>query len=357
MKIDPIQLIKDLSNANGISGFEDEVIEIARKYMMDTASVEEDKLRNLYFHRKENTGNRPVVMIDGHSDELGFMIQSIQANGALKFVPVGGWQPQAVMGHKVRIRNAEGEYITGVVAAKPPHFMRPEERDQLVKIEDMIIDVGATSKADAVNNFRIDPGAPVVPDVQFQYDNENDLMIGKAFDCRIGCAAVIETIMKLKSVSIDVDVVGTLSSQEEVGLRGARVSSRKTEPDIAIIFEGTPADDLFKDEYAAQGRLKYGPQIRHIDRSMISNPRFVKFARDIAKEKKIKFQDAVRRSGGTNGSAVNLSGHGIPTIVIGIPVRYIHSHYGFAAMKDFSEAVEWCCEIIKQLDLKLIEGF
>ena len=103
MKIDSIQLIKDLSNASGISGFEDEVLEMARTYMKDSASVEEDKIRNLYFHRKENTGNRPVVMIDGHSDELGFMIQSIQPNGALKFLPVGGWQPQAVMGHKVRV--------------------------------------------------------------------------------------------------------------------------------------------------------------------------------------------------------------------------------------------------------------
>ena len=103
MKIDSIQLIKDLSNASGISGFEDDVLDVARKYMKDMASVEEDKIRNLYFHRKENTGNRPVVMIDGHSDELGFMIQSIQPNGALKFLPVGGWQPQAVMGHKVRV--------------------------------------------------------------------------------------------------------------------------------------------------------------------------------------------------------------------------------------------------------------
>ena len=357
MKIDSIQLIKDLSNASGISGFEDDVLDVARKYMKDMASVEEDKIRNLYFHRKENTGNRPVVMIDGHSDELGFMIQSIQPNGALKFLPVGGWQPQAVMGHKVRVRNMKGNYITGIVAAKPPHFMRPEERDQLVKIEDMIIDVGATSKDDAVNNFRIEAGAPAVPDVRFQYDEENDLMVGKAFDCRIGCAAVIETIMRLDGESIPVDVVGTLSSQEEVGLRGARVSSRKTEPDVAIIFEGTPADDLFKDEHAAQGRMKFGPQIRHIDRSMISNPRFVKFARDIAKKMGIKFQDAVRRSGGTNGSAVNLSGHGIPTIVIGIPVRYIHSHYGFAATEDYSGAVEWCCQIIKQLDLTAIDGF
>ena len=357
MKIDSIQLIKDLSNASGISGFEDEVLDVAVKYMKGVASVEEDKIRNLYFNRKENTGNRPVVMIDGHSDELGFMIQSIQSNGALKFLPVGGWQPQAVMGHKVRVRNTEGSYITGIVAAKPPHFMRPEERDQLVKIEDMIIDVGATSKDDVVNHFRIETGAPVVPDVRFQYDAENDVMMGKAFDCRIGCAAVIESIMRLEGESIQVDMVGTLSSQEEVGLRGARVSSRKTEPDVAIIFEGTPADDLFKDEHEAQGRMKFGPQIRHIDRSMISNPRFVKFARDIAKKMGIKFQDAVRRSGGTNGSAVNLSGHGIPTIVIGIPVRYIHSHYGIAAMADYSKAVEWCCEIIRHLNPAAIDRF
>ncbi|NNG00083.1 MAG: M20/M25/M40 family metallo-hydrolase [Desulfobacteraceae bacterium] len=357
MSAKSIRMIEALSNANGISGFEDEVISIARKHASKSISIKEDKLRNLYLHRKKNSGKKPVVMVDGHSDEVGFMIQRIEPNGALRFLAIGGWQPQVVMGQKVRIRNFNGEYVPGVVAAKPPHFMKPEEKNKLIDIPDMIIDVGAGSAEEVAKQFYIKPGAPVVPDVTFSMNADTGIMLGKAFDCRLGCAAVLDTLNSLAGKDLKVDLVGTFSAQEEVGLRGAKVSARTAAPDVAIIFEGTPSDDFFVGTDATQGALRKGPQIRHRDNSMITNPRFVRYARQIAENRKIPFQDAVRESGGTNGGMVNLSNQGIPVIVLGVPVRYVHSHYGFAAIDDYKGAVRWACEIITSLDKKIIAGF
>ncbi len=352
-----LEFARTLSNAYGVSGFEDDVLKLARGFLASAIDIEEDKLRNLYLRTSGNTGKRPVVMVDGHSDEVGFMIQSINKNGTMKFIPIGGWSAQVVMGQRVRVRNRNGTFLPAIVAAKPPHFIKAGDKNKLIDIADMFIDVGALSKAEACDDYGIEPGAPVVPDTTFAFDEKRGMMMGKAFDCRLGCAAVIDTLNRLEGLQLNVDVVGTLSSQEELGLRGAQVAARRVDPDVAIILEGTPADDVFKDDDAAQSALKKGPQIRHRDNSMMANPRFVAFAREVAKNAGIPFQDAVRDSGGTNGGMVTLAGRGVPVVVLGIPVRYIHAPYGLAAIDDLQWAVAWACEIIRKLDELAIKEF
>ena len=356
MDINTIKLIEDLSNANGISGFEDEVLEVIRNYGKDFLDIKEDSTRNLFLYRKNHDGNKPVIMLDGHSDEIGFMVQSIKTNGTIKFLAIGGWFSQNVSAHKVRIKNSEGKYITGVVASKPPHFMTQKERTSIVEIIDMVIDVGASSRDEVIEKYKIEPGAPIVPDVDFSFNNENDIMLGKAFDNRLGCACVIEILAKLENEDLPVDIVGAISAQEEVGTRGAAITSKVINPDIAIVFEGTPADDTFRDKYESQGALNKGPQIRHRDVSMIANPRLTKFARDIAKTKNIPFQDAVRSGGGTDAGKIHLSNYGVPTLVMGVPVRYAHTHYGFSSIKDFNDCIKWSVEIIKNVNTDLIKG-
>lgn len=352
--IDSIKLLTDLSNANGISGFEDEVLEVIKGDTKDLFNVKEDSFRNMYLYPKDYSGKKPIVMLDGHSDEVGFMVKSIKRNGTVSFIPIGGWYSQNVSAHKVKIRNSEGKYISGIISSKPPHFMTSKERNSIIEIEDMVIDVGASSFDEIVNNYKIEPGAPIIPDVEFSYDKENDIMLGKAFDNRLGCGCAIETLINLKDDNLDVDIVGSISAQEEVGTRGAAISSRFIKPDVAIVFEGTPADDTFRDEYESQSRLKKGPQIRHRDSSMIANPRFVKFAREIAKKFNIPFQDAVRLSGGTDGGKISISNYGVPTIVIGVPVRYAHTHYGISSYNDYKLAIKWAAEIIRNLNNDII---
>ncbi len=352
-----IQLIQALSEAPGASGFEDEVIGVAKTYIGNDAKLTEDRIRNLFLHKDPAGKNRPKVMLDAHSDEVGFMIQSINTNGSLKFIPLGGWNPQTVGAHAVKIRNADGEWIRGIVASKPTHFLTPEERKMPASLSRMVIDVGATSKKEVVENFNIQIGAPVVPEVTFSHDEKNDLIIGKAFDDRLGCAAPLTVMKDLILKDLDVDVFGVLSTQEELGLRGVKVSVSKTNPDVAIALEGTPADDTFNSSDFIQAGLKKGPQIRHMDSSVLCNPRFVKFAIDIAKKNNLTFQEAVRSSGGNNAAVITLHDRGIPTIVLGVPVRYIHSHHCIATVFDFENTVKWCKEILKALNRDIIEGF
>jgi putative aminopeptidase FrvX len=352
-----LQIIEKLSNAPGVSGFEDQVIQISKDYIENSYDFDEDRIRNLFFHRNPLKKGLPKVMLDAHSDEVGFMVQSINNSGTLKFLPLGGWNPQSLSAHVVRIRNTNGDWIKGVVASKPTHFMTPDEINKPLKISSMVIDVGATSKAEVVEKFNIKIGAPVVPDAKFSHDEKNDLIFGKAFDDRLGCAALLEVMKHKIKKDLALDVYGVLSSQEEIGLRGVNVSVKKVNPDIAIVLEGTPADDTFNSNDFIQAGLRKGPQIRHMDSSVLSNPRFVQFAIDIAKKNNIKFQEAVRSGGGNNGSVITLHERSVPTITLGIPVRYIHSHNCIATMEDYNNMVKWCSEILNNLNKDIIESF
>lgn len=352
-----IKMIKELSNANGVSGFEDEVLTIARKYINEEYNVVEDHLRNLYFVNTRNELNKPSILLDAHSDEVGFIVQAIKPNGTMVFLPLGGWVDNTVPASKVRVRNSEGKYISGIIAAKPPHFMANRDNPECIKMNEMVLDVGACSKDEVIHKFKIQIGAPIVPDVECSYDEENDLFLGKAFDCRIGCAAALETMHRLQNETLDINVLATLSSQEEVGERGMNLVTKTISPDIAIVFEGCPADDTFQEEWMIQSALRKGPMLRHFDKSMITNPRFQRFALNLAKEKNIPCQESVRSGGGTNGAMLHMANRGTPAIVIGIPVRYIHSHHGFSTYEDFNNAVELACAIVKTLNQEIIDEF
>lgn len=356
---DTIGLIRDLSNAFGPSGFEDGAIAAARGHVGTMASIDEDCLRNLYLYSDSNRGDRPVFMLDAHSDEVGFMIHSVRPNGTLRFVALGGWNVNALPSTKVLVRNRDGQLIPGIIASKPVHFMTAAERGKssAIEIRDLSIDIGATSDREAVEEYGIRIGEPVVPDVAFWYDEKHGIMTGKAFDCRIGCAALIETMRRLSQDSLEVDVAGVLSSQEEVGERGIRVAVNKVKPQIALCFEGCPADDTFTEPYAIQTALKKGPMLRFMDCSVICSPRYQRYALDLAEKLQIPVQASVREGGGNNGALIHNSLDGIPVIVVGIPVRYIHSPCGIASICDFEAAVSLAVSIIRSMDRNLIDSF
>lgn len=353
-----IELIKKLSDANGVSGFEDEVAELAKKEIGNDYHTEEDKIRNLYINNiPKEKRTKPVIMLDAHSDEVGFMVQSIEPNGLLKFITLGGWSNQQIPAHKVKVQNSEGEYVEGIVSSIPPHFTSKAEAGKVTDIKDMFIDVGTTSYEETVNDFKIEIGAPVIPDVECTFNEKSKMFLGKAFDDRVGCAVIIDVMKQLKGKNLSADITGVLSSQEEEGCRGAVVAVQKVMPDLAIVLEGPPADDNFRGEFRSQGALRKGVQVRHIDPTMIANPRLVKFIKKIAKENNIKIQETVRESGGTNASKIHLENGGIPTIVLGIPVRYTHSHYGFISYDDYLETVKLVKAIAENITKDIIDSF
>lgn len=356
-KIQNLKMIGDISNANGAPGFEDEVVKVLRGYAEGLGELKEDSLRNFYIYRKENRGGRPVVQLDAHSDEVAFMVQAIKPNGTLQIIPLGGWVTSNIPAHKVWVRNADGEYIPGIVASKPPHYMTEAERKAPLEISSLSVDVGAVSMEDAVQNYHIRIGEPIVPDVTFRYDEAHDLMVGKSFDCRLGCAQILAALKELAGEELNVDLVGACASQEEVGTRGSVITSRVIHPDLAIVFEGCPADDTCVEPYMVQTAIKKGPMLRHIDARMITNPRYQRYALDMAAKKGIPVQDAVRSAGSTNGASIHLSGEGVPTIVIGIPVRYAHTHYGISSYADFENGVKLACEILRDMNEEKIKSF
>ena len=351
-----ISLIKELSEAPGVPGFEEEVVKIIRKNGEGLGHWSEDAMRNLYLRRTGNEG-KPVLMLDAHSDEVGFMVKAIRPNGCLDFITLGGWVASNVPAHRVLVRNMQGKWLPGIIASKPPHFISEAERKQPPEISDMVIDMGASSDREIREDCQISIAAPVIPDVSFEYLEDRDLMIGKAFDDRLGCAAIISVFRELSSSSLSVNMIGAFASQEEVGLRGATVSAQTVKPDIAIAFEGSPADDTVVESYAVQTSLKKGPMLRHIDGMMITNPRFQRFALETGRREGIPVQEAVRTGSATNGGVIHLEGKAVPVIVIGIPARYIHTHYSFASYADYENAVKLGCAVIRGLNEKLIGEF
>lgn len=352
---DNIKMIKALSNANGASGFEDEVLKVAKSYLDQRYAISEDAIRNLYIN--ESTNDKPVVLLDAHSDEVGLIVQFINPNGTISFLPLGGWVDTSLPSSKVRVLNSEGVYIPGIVAAKPPHFMKDRNHPEAISMADMVVDIGASSANEVMDDFKIKIGAPIVPDVDCTYDEKHHLFLGKAFDCRIGVAALIATMNRLADKTHAVDVQAVLTSQEEVGERGACVAAKRTKPNIAIVFEGCPADDTFMEASRIQTALGQGPMLRHFDRSMITNPRYQKFVLDLANKLSIPAQSSVRSGGGTNGAMYHTALGATPCIVMGIPVRYIHSHHGFVKYEDFENAVKLAVAIIENITADFIAEF
>ena len=353
-----VELIKILSDARGTSGFEDEVVNIARNYASAFADVEEDKLRNLYIKRRSNTGDKPLVMLDAHSDEVGFMVHSVRPNGLLRVVNLGRWTNSALPSSKVLVRNSEGEYIPGIFAAKPAHFMTAADKAKSsdIPISELSIDIGATSDTEACDRYKIRMGEPVVPASRFEFDEANGIMFGKAFDCRVGCAALLTVMEKIADMDLPCDVIGVLSSQEEVGERGCTVSVNHVKPDAAICFEGCPADDTFTESYAIQTALKKGPMFRHMDVSAICSPRLQRLVLDTAEKTHLKVQQSVREGGGNDAAVINLSNGGVSVVTAGIPVRYIHSMNCLAAYEDVETTINLSVEILKRLDAKTVDS-
>ena len=308
---------------------------------------------NVYATMPDAKGNRPVFMLDAHTDECGFMVQNVEDNGLLSIITLGGFHMTSLPAHSVIVRNSKGEKIKGIITSKPVHFLTAAQKaDNSLTIEELKVDVGASSRQEIEEDYGIHVGDPIMPDVTFSYDEKHGICSGKAFDNRLGCVCIIETMKALmkETESLVVDVVGAFASQEEVGMRGAPVTAQQVKPDLAIVFEGSPADDFYYRTGVAQGCLRKGVQIRHMDNSYVANDAFMAYAHEIADKYGIKCQDAVRRGGSTNAGKIHLTHQAVPVLVLGIPSRYVHTHYNFCAKEDIESTIKMAVEVIRGLN-------
>lgn len=341
------RMIREMSDAFGPPGFESPVGDVVRRYM-DGFDVTTDPMNNLYIPHPANQGGRMVIQLDAHLDEVALMVQSVQPNGTLSVVPLGGFVVTSLPSQLFLIRNSSGRLIRGIIASKPPHFRSARDKtDQAPAMDELVLDVGSTSRLETLEDFGIAPGDPAVPLVASDIDPATGLLFGKAFDNRLGCVAVMEVLRRLKHEELPFDLVAGLAAQEEVGMRGASVTAQRIRPDYALVFEGSPADDLYFDEATRQCALKGGVQIRHFDASYISHPKFIDLAEELARAHSIRTQHAVRRGGSTNAGTISLTGKAVPCLVLGIPSRFIHTHYNHAALEDLESCVRLAVEVLK----------
>jgi putative aminopeptidase FrvX len=234
-------LLKELTEAHGVPGYETPIRAIVRKYMKPLGDLSQDKLGSVICIQKGKT-DKPRVMLAGHMDEIGFMVRQVTKEGFIKFLPLGGWSDQVLLGQRVLIKTVTGD-VTGVIGAKPPHLLPPEERSKVVVRKDMYIDIGATGEAE-VREAGVRVGDPIVPQAGFQVLANGKTYLSKAFDDRIGVALMISALQSLKERPHPNTVCAAATVMEEVGLRGATTSVEAVQPDAAIILEADIAGDV-----------------------------------------------------------------------------------------------------------------
>ncbi|MBN1319491.1 MAG: M42 family metallopeptidase [Thermoleophilia bacterium] len=333
-------LLSSLSNAHGLSGYEDEVAALLRSEMeplVDEVTV--DKMGNVIGIR---AGDGPSVMIAAHMDEIGMMVSHIDDEGYLRAVPVGGWFDQTILSQRVLICTRDGKRIPGVVGSRPPHLMDADERKKMVKLKEMFVDCGATSAAHAAA-LGVDIGAPITIDREFRLLGDG-LVTGKALDNRAGCAMMLWAlrVLRKKKVRATIQAVGTV--QEEVGLKGARTSAYGLTPDVAIATDVTiPGDHPGVTKSESHVALGKGPCITILDaggRGVIAPRPVIRWLRETADKASLPYQLEVGNGGNTDATAINITKTGIPCSVISVATRYIHSPVEVLSLSDLEHGAE-----------------
>lgn len=347
-----LKLLKEISEVSGVPGFEEEIRKFIIERMTGLAEISRDNLGSLIC-KKSGSSDEPRIMMAGHMDEIGMMVTYITKEGFLKFQTLGGWWEQVMLAQRVAIKTSSGD-VPGLIGSKPPHILKPEERNKVTRKEQMFIDIGASSKEDA-ESMGVLPGDPVVPVSPFQQMKNPKYLMGKAWDNRVGCAIFMETIRELAGVEHPNTVYGVGTVQEEVGLRGATTSVAAVEPDIGFALEVDIAGDMpGVKEFEAPAKLGKGPSILLYDRSMVPHRKLRDFVVQTAKDANIPFQFSTMSGGSTDAGRIHVYKTGVPSIVICVPARYIHSHAGIIHKDDFDAAVALMVALAKKLDAETV---
>ncbi len=344
--VESYALLERLCNIAGVSGFEDDVRETIGglvKPLVD--DVRTDALGNLIATRRGRSGFR--LMLDAHMDEIGFMVQLIDEQGFVRFTPIGGWDPRLLPSHLLTIVTRDGRRIEGVIGTDPPHILKPADREKVIQIEEMYLDIGATSGSE-VSALGVRVGDPIVVDYSFRRLG-SDSVAGKALDDRAGCAVIVKTLEALQGIELDATVVAAFVISEERGLIGARTAAFQIEPDMAIALEATVGADVpGVIRHRQPTGLGRGPAITVADGGFIAKRRMVRALEDIAVREGIPYQFKIPPYGGTDVTAIHQSRSGVLSGVISLPCRYIHSPFSVARLSDFDSTWKLLTGFCKQ---------
>jgi len=343
------RFVAELSNAVGVSGYEQKISkQVAQEFDKYTDEIEYDALGNL-ISCKRGTGNfsELKIMLAAHMDEIGLMVTKIEEGGFLRFTPVGGVDQRTLVGQEVMVHGKAS--LQGVIGAKPPHIQSAKEVTKAYKMEDMYIDLGLTEKE---VNSQIRVGDIVSIKREF-CDLKNDRVTGKALDDRAGVLMILETLKNLTKLKHQIDVYGVATVQEEVGVRGAITSTYGIVPDIGIAIDVCHATmpGVSKEDAAELGKgpaIGFGPHV---------HPKIFKKLTEIAKELDIPYQiEPSNRPGGTDAYAIQVTRAGIPTALLSIPLRYMHTSVETASLDDIKRGARLLAHFIVEINAEFVEG-
>ena len=344
-----LNMFQTLTELQGAPGDEKRV----RKYMEEQLSPYADEMiyDNLGGVFGVKHGKGPRVMVAGHMDEVGFMVTQITDNGMIRFQTLGGWWNQVMLSQRVQVMT-DGGIIPGVIGSIPPHLLTEAQRSKPMEIKNMLIDIGADDKEDALQ-LGVKPGDSIVPICPFTPMANKKKILAKAWDNRYGCGLAIELLKEVQNETLPNELYTGATVQEEVGLRGAATAAHLIQPDIFYALDASPANDMSgsKDEF---GQLGKGALLRIFDRTMITHPGMREFILDTAETHDILYQYFISQ-GGTDAGRVHTANDGVPSAVIGICSRYIHTSSSIIHVDDYAAAKELLTNLVKTTDQSTVE--
>lgn len=339
-------LLRRLADAPGPPGFEEPV----RRIMVDAmkpyaSSIRFDGLGSII--AAQGTGG-PRIMVDAHMDELGGVIRRVTPRGLLTMQMLGGWLDQALVDQRWIILGSKGP-VRAVTGIRDIHYVPADERNRVYPRDSLFLDVGAASEAE-VRNMGIEPGDPVVPDAPFTILNGTVNYLGKGWDDRAGCAVIIEAMRRLASLPHPNQILWAVTTQEEVGLRGAHTAAETIKPEIGIALEAGVTGDVNAHPEESQERLGGGPGLFLYNSSELPNRKFVTLVREIAAAHKLPLQFDLVTGYGDDSAEIQKSNGGVPTVCLLVPVRYTHAHNGIMNRRDFDQTVDLLVALLQKLD-------
>ncbi len=340
-----VETLEKLCNVHGVTGREEQVASLMEKLLKTcTDEVKQDKLGNVIAIKKGKK-NAPKVMLAAHMDEIGLLVKTISKEGFLQFTKVGGIDDRILLAQSVIVLTEKGP-LRGIIGSKPPHIQKEEERKRIVPYDELFIDIGATSR-DEAKKMGVKVGDTIAFDIKFARIGKN-IVTGKALDDRIGCAVIIEALKRLEKNECTIYAVGTI--QEEVGLRGAGTSAFSICPDIGIALDVTVAGDTpgIK-EAEAPVVMRKGPALTVADSGMIVPAKVLRMLVETAEQNKIPYQLETGLPGSTDAARILLTREGVPSGVISVPTRYIHSPTSMLDLEDAEETVKLLVAVLQEI--------
>ena len=343
--------IKEVTELQGLSGFEGPV----RNYLCNRITphvdrVETDGLGGIFGIKESQAADAPRIMVAAHMDEVGFMVSHIVADGTMRVVALGGWNPLVISSQRFNLHLQDGRQIPIISGSMPPHLSRGANGNPgLLSVDAIIFDAGFESKEEA-EAFGIRPGDIIVPQTETILTANGKNVISKAWDNRYGVLMVADLLENLSDINLPNQLIAGANVQEEVGLRGAQASTTKFDPEIFLAVDCSPAGDVFGE----QGKIGDGTLLRFYDPGHIMLPNMKDFLLTTAEEASIKYQYYCAK-GGTDAGAAHMKNHGIPSTTIGVCARYIHSHQTLYSMDDFLQAQAFLQAIVQKLDRSTVD--